>query len=66
MLNTKVELLKKQRPDDEHRKWLVKSTGDTPDSVLEVWYDIEGGPVNVRVSFESQEKRNVTQIEKTN
>lgn len=59
------EIVEKQH-HDEHRDALVKSTGDTPDSVLETYYDPEGGPVTVRVSFESQDTRDVTHIEQTN
>jgi len=57
-----TQRLIRQEGEGDHRDFLVKSTGDTPDSVLEVWYDPEGGPVTVQVSFENQDTRDVTQI----
>lgn len=56
------EIVEFQR-HDEHNDWLVKSkTENVPDSVLELWFDPEGGPVEVKVSFEFQESREVTSL----
>lgn len=44
---------------DEHRDFLVKGHDGTEDCVLEVWYDIEGGPTHVAVSFEDGSSENV-------
>lgn len=59
------EVVELQRHDN-HRDWLIKTTSDTPDNVLELWFDPEGGPTDIQVSFESQESRNVTELEQTN
>lgn len=52
----------RQEGEGNHRDLLFKSTGDTPDSTLEIWYDPEGGPVTVQVSFKNQDSREVNGI----
>lgn len=56
-------VVEKQKHDN-HTDWLIDSASDTPDSVLELWFDPEGGPINVQVSFEDQDTREVKYIAK--
>jgi len=61
-----VEIQPKHQHEEPHKDWLVKSKlDDVPDSVLELWFDPEGGPIHVKVSFEFKDSREVTHIEKT-
>lgn len=57
------EIIEKQKRDN-HTDWIVKSADNKPDSVLELWFDSEGGPIHVQVSFESQEPGEVKYIGK--
>lgn len=51
------------RPYKEYKAWLVKGDDGTEDCVLRVWYDIEGGPTNVDVSFEDGSSEEVVSVE---
>lgn len=55
------DVVETQRKDD-HRNWLVSGDNDTEDCVLEVWYDPEGGPINVQVSFEDGSSLEVVEV----
>lgn len=53
-----------QPKDNQRKNYLVKGDETTKDCVLEVLYDIEGGPVKVDVSFEDNTSKEIISVEK--
>lgn len=52
--------------DDQQKNYLIKGDNTTKDCVLEITYDIEGGPVKVDVSFEDNTSKEVISVEELN
>ena len=63
--NMYVGEVTEHRPNsnNKHKDYEVEGDNTTRDCVLEVWYDPQGGPINVQVSFNDNTRKEVKNIE---
>lgn len=52
------------KQQENHKALIFSSTVENADSILEIWYDREGGPITVKVSSGDKNSKIVHSIQK--